>query len=356
MIIAVIALTLYYFSESSRKDIKAPYYEVKIAAAEEMQNALNVIYNHRLAKGVIAEELGDPLAISLIGQQYSLTTTDVGLLSSKLTVVNPNFAAALVEMLKQAGVKPGDKIAVCATGSFPGLNLALYSACKVLEIEPVQITSLGASSWGANEPDFTWLDIETLLNDKEVFSFKSKAASIGGGSDIGIGLSQMGRQTLRDAAQRNGVVLIEESDLQTSISRRMELLGNVEQYKAFVNIGGGIAALGHPANGDLINPGFNQHLVPKNYPGIGVVNLFGNKIPVIHLLNIDRLRRYYDLPLAPNPLPQVGVGKVFFEERYDLKIAWISLVIITLMLFAIFRVDKKIFKFSEEGADPDSLI
>ena len=356
LILAVIALLLYYLSENSRREVKAPYYQEKIAAAEEMHRSLEIIHDHRLAKGVFAEELGDPLAISLLGQQYSLTTTEVGLLSSKLTAINPNFAGAIVDMLEQAGVQKGDKIAVAATGSFPGLNLALFSACKILGLIPVQITSLGSSSWGANEVDFTWLEIEKTLLDEGVSDFKSTAASIGGGNDIGIGLSQLGRQNLRDAAARNDVLLIEESDLKASIAKRMEIYGKIQDYKAFVNIGGGIAALGHPANSDIIDPGFNHRLTPKNYPGIGVINLFGSEIPVIHLSKLDRLRRQYDLPLAPNPLPPIGVGKVFVEEKYDLRVTSASLILIALLLMGIFRLDKKIFKFSEKGVDPDSLI
>ncbi|NQS97659.1 MAG: poly-gamma-glutamate system protein [candidate division Zixibacteria bacterium] len=355
-ILAVIALLLYFLSENTRREVKAPYYDVKITAAEEMLRALETIHNHRLTKGVIAEELGDPLAISLVGQQYSLTTTEVGLLSSKLTAINPNFAGAIVDMLKQAGVQAGDKIAVATTGSLPGLNLALFSACKVLGAAPVQITSLGSSSWGANEVDFTWLDMEKVLLEEGIFDFRSTAASLGGGNDIGIGLSQLGRQTLREAAARNDIPLIEESDLQASIAKRMEIYGKIQDYKAFVNTGGGIAALGHPANNDIIEPGFNHRLLPKNYPGIGVINLFGSEIPVIHLSNLDRLRRQYDLPLAPNPLPPIGVGRVFAEEKYDLRVTSASLILIALLLMGIFRMDKKIFKFSEDGADPDSLI
>lgn len=354
--LAIIAVVLYYISEKSLVEVKAPYYEQKIAAAEEMNKALKVIRDHRAAQGVFPEELGDPLVTVMLGQKYSQITTEEGLLSSKLTTLNPNFAAVIVDMLKQAGAEKGDRIAVAASGSFPGLNLAVYSACKVLGVEPVQITSLGASSWGANEEDFTWLDMEQALNENGVFNFKSVAASIGGGGDAGIGLSQMGRELLKAAAFRSDVPLIEGTDLPSSIARRMEIYGDVGQYRAFINIGGGIASLGHKANGDIIDPGYHHRLEPKNYPGIGVINLFGNETSIIHLLNIDRLRQLYDLPLAPNPLPPVGVGRVFNEIRYDLRVTVASLVIIALMLAGVFRLDKKIFKFSHEGTEPDSLI
>jgi hypothetical protein len=136
----------------------------------------------------------------------------------------------------------------------------------------------------------------------------------------------------------------------------MKIYGDIRQYKAFVNIGGGVAALGHPTNGDLIAPGFSHRLTPMNYPALGVIHYFGYEIPVIHLLNVDVICAEYDLPMAPNPLPPVGKGKVFLEKRYDWKIVAGSLVVIALMLALVFRLDRKVFKFAEQGQEPDLLL
>jgi poly-gamma-glutamate system protein len=354
--LAVVALILYFVAENSFVQVKTHYYTEKLAASSQMRKALEAIKDYRAAQGIFPKELGDPLITMLIGQKYSQITTEEGILSSKMTALNPNFAAVMVDLLKQAKVKKGDKIAVAATGSFPGVNLALYSACKVLNLEPVQITSIGSSSWGANEEDFTWLDIEKVLYEKGILNFKSVAASIGGGGDIGIGLSQMGRQLLRDAAMRNGIPLIEAPDLPSNIALRMKIYGDIKKYKVYVNIGGGIASLGHPANGDLIEPGFHHRLEPKNYPGLGVINIFGEKIPVIHLQNIEKIAYQYDLPMAPNPSPPVGIGRVFTKTKYDLRVSAAALVVIALLLAMVFRLDKKIFKFAENGVEPDSLL
>lgn len=355
VIMAVVAIALYLLSEFSRVDVKAKFYEEKILASEIMRGALEVIREHRAEKGVFNEEYGDPLAAVMIGQKYSIITTEEGLLASKLTALNPNFAAAIVEMLKEAGIGKGDKIAVAMTGSFPGLNIALLSACKVLGVEPVIISSLGSSSWGANDEDFTWLDIESLLRDRGIFEYKSVAASLGGGHDSGFGLSQLGRKLLQDNAEKHNVPLIEHDDLNMSIDKRLEIYGSIDNYSAYVNIGGGIASLGHPANSDIIDSGLNLRLMPRNYPGIGVINHFGARLPIIHLANIDRLRRQYDLPLAPDPLPQSGTGTVFVTTEYDLRFTVGSLAIIAVMLLIVFRLDKQVFKLSDQGIDPESL-
>ena len=51
---------------------------------------------------------------------------------------------------------------------------------------------------------------------------KSVAASIGGGFDIGRGLSPEGRELIVEAIKRNDVEFINEKHLENSIARRME--------------------------------------------------------------------------------------------------------------------------------------
>ena len=65
------------------------------------------------------------------------------------------------------------------TGSMPGANIAVLTACKSLGLYPVTISSVGASQWGANQIDFTWLDMEKILFDREIIPSQSVAASIG---------------------------------------------------------------------------------------------------------------------------------------------------------------------------------
>ena len=91
--------------------------------------------------------------------------------NSKLTTLNPNFAAFIVELFTRSGLEPVNddskdipKIAVAFTGSMPGANLAVLSACESMGFEPVVITSLSSSNWGACKYDkFSWLDIEDEL-------------------------------------------------------------------------------------------------------------------------------------------------------------------------------------------------
>ena len=170
-------------------------------------------------------------------------TSVLGHLSAKQTSTNPNFAAVLVEMLKEAGVQQGDVVAVGVSGSFPALNICTYAALESLGARPLVISSASASQWGANVPQLMWPDMEHLLlrqkrvdeEGKElppVFSIKSIATSIGGNNDEGEGLTEEEiKKLLLDAfsanPQRYGQVsTIEGGTVTTTTNVRVALNWN----------------------------------------------------------------------------------------------------------------------------------
>ena len=95
------------------------------------------------------------------------------------------------------------------TGSMPGANIAVLSACQAMKVIPVIISSVGASQWGANQLDFTWLDMESALAKNDLFiTFRSVAASIGGRNDMGRLLSPSGRKIITDNIFFHSIPLI----------------------------------------------------------------------------------------------------------------------------------------------------
>ena len=180
IILAVFNLLVYYWAAGSTVIQKSRGYEIKIKASKLMNQAMLTLKESRIGEsGIVFEDNpNDPNETMLVGSEYTLITTDRGDLESKLTTLNPNFAAMVVDMFLAAGLKQGDTVAVACTGSMPGANLAVFSACEVMDIVPVIITSVGASTWGATDPYFTWLDMESILVEKKLFSFRSIAASI----------------------------------------------------------------------------------------------------------------------------------------------------------------------------------
>jgi poly-gamma-glutamate system protein len=335
--LAVASLTLYALAERSLQPVHADAYHKKIEAVRIMQRAEKIIGDARRARGLAVDARNDPEGYGIIGPQFTLITTDRGSQTAKSLAAHPNFAAAVTQMLLQAGVREGDLVAVGMTGSLPGFNLAVLSACRAIGADPIIITSAGASMFGANDPEMTWLDMEALTASKGLWSYRSVAASLGGGGDVGRGLSPAGRQLLRDAIERNGAIYLEPTSVFEGVKQRVAIYDSVASsrrkfIRCYVNVGGGVASLGGAQNGRLIPPGLSRRLTTRNYPNRGVVNVLGERrIPIIHLLQVERLARDFDITDAGlNPV-KPGAGLLFIRYRYNL---WIVAASVIVLLFA----------------------
>ena len=150
-----------------------------------MKKSMNVLKSNRMVSSVFIDDENDPNETGLVGSPFSLITTDEGDLDAKLTTLDPNFSAGMVELMVQVGIEKNDTVAVLLTGSMPGGNIAVLTALKALGAYSVVITSVGASQWGANHIDFTWLDMEKILYEENLILNRSIAASIGGRNDMG---------------------------------------------------------------------------------------------------------------------------------------------------------------------------
>ncbi|MCX6234776.1 MAG: poly-gamma-glutamate system protein [Bacteroidetes bacterium] len=344
-LISLLSLLAFISVENGKMDVKQDWYNEKLEAAQLSQLAANRLKSYRLENGVFIDAINDPNQTALIGQEYTLITTDQGLIESKLSATNPNFAAVIVQLLKDAGLNENDNVAVAVSGSFPGLNISVLAALETLKLKPIVITSVGSSNFGANDPYFTWLDMENILYKSNIFHYKSVAASIGGGNDLGRGLSPEGRDLIVKAIERNNAEFINEKHLENCIARRMEIYEKISQgqpIKAFINVGGGIASLGNTINGQLIPSGLTQHLPMSNFPLRGVIIQMGQKgIPIIHLLNIDQLLAKYGLPINPVPLPEPGDGGIFIQKKYNVIITAVATFVLVTVIVFIYLSERK---------------
>ncbi len=344
-VISLLSLMAFLAVEYGKEDVKLKWYDQKLEASRLASEATEYLKDLRMRKGVFVDVLNDPNETALIGQDLTPITTDRGYIEAKLTATNPNFAAVVVDMLKEAGLEKNDVVAIALTGSLPGLNIAVYSAVQSLKLKPIIITSVGASNWGANDPDFTWLDMESLLFKAGIFNNKSVAASIGGGLDRGRGLSPEGRQLIADAIQRNKIDFINEEHLESSIQKRIEIYNNQRQkkkIKAFINVGGGISSIGSVENGKFIPTGLSTMLPMKNYPIRGVMIYMAEKnIPIIHLLNVNKLAEKYGLPINPIPLPRAGEGEIFIQKRYNVLLTLGVTIFLVVAIAFVFFMERK---------------
>ncbi|MEC8839545.1 MAG: poly-gamma-glutamate system protein [Candidatus Neomarinimicrobiota bacterium] len=360
VLLAFISIAAYSIAYFSRKEFVSPTYEIKIKAATMMQESMNMLKNIRMEKGVFIDQENDPNETGLIGSQFSLITTDEGNLDAKLTTLDPNFAAAMVELLNRADLVRKDSIAVMLTGSMPGANMAMLIACKAMGIYPIIISSIGASQWGANDPEMTWLDMERILFNNGYISARSIAASIGGRNDQGRLLSPRGRELIRNNIDKSRSHLISGKGLEDNIDQRMQYFGN-NNYKAVVNIGGGVASLGTSFNLRLLQPGIVYRKdIEKISRGDGidgaVVRFSKQNIPLIHILNIQKLTDELGMEYAPIPLPEIGAGPLYAIEKYDLNMTILSLLIVSLSVVITGWKSKKQIKEIMTNHDPESII
>ncbi|MFZ5876626.1 MAG: poly-gamma-glutamate system protein [Nitrospirota bacterium] len=341
-VVAVLALVL---AETTVTPVREPHYTKKLQAAKNTLLAQHTLRTLREGHNVVIDPVNDPNGTGLIGSEFTLITTDRGDITSKLTSTNPNFAAAIVHMLTDAKLKKGDVVAVALTGSFPALNIATLAALEALDLVPIVVTSVGSSSWGATDPGFTWLDMERALREAGVLHTRSVAASIGGGKDTGRGLSPEGRQAIEAAIARNDAAFIKEDTVEASIEARLATYDRHaagKPIKAFVNVGGGIASLGNSINGTLIPAGLSTSLRDKNFPMKGVlIRMADRGMPVIHILDVQRLAKRYGLPLDPVPLPELGQGPIYFKERYDRVQLGLIIIALVILTAAIVRLDMR---------------
>ncbi|MFH1679547.1 MAG: poly-gamma-glutamate system protein [Candidatus Eisenbacteria bacterium] len=354
VVLALIGIGFHWVAESTRRLASQPHIQEKMAAATRTVRCFEAIRQYRLGSPSSVDFENDPEGSGLIGQEFTLTTTDRGVLESKLTSVNPNFAALFVDYFHDLRLRPGDPVAIAMTGSFPALNIAALAAAEELGLRAVPITSVGASMWGANDPRFSWLDMEKLLNDRGLLHARSAAASMGGSNDRGRGLSPRGRELLREAITRNGVLLIHEPTLDESIALRIAIFDREAEplgVKAYVNIGGSSASIGTRLGGTLVQPGVNRSLRTYNWTQRGVLHHYAARgIPVIHVLRIESIAKDHGFPVAPEVIPSIGEGQIFHQEVYDLRIVVPAFLTFLLLCFGILRWRHRAALTAREGS------
>ncbi len=280
------------------------------AAAATMQRATEAIRTEKTRRGLMQGEKLDPNRTGLIGPEWSETTTTLGSLRAKRTLTNPDTAALVVRLIHESRLKAGDAAAVVVSGSFVGGNVAVMSAMEAYGLRPKILASLGASMYGAADPAYTWLDMESTVRAARIWQTGSSAAMLGGEAGSARDLGDASRRDLEASAQRASVPLIGGSTLADAVKNSMAALGldaaAEARPKLLINVGGAQAALGDCSESGEIPSG----LVTKSLPCTGTPGLvhlaLARGIPVLNLHKVRELAQRYGLPLDPAPLPQPG--------------------------------------------------
>jgi len=280
-----------------------------MAAERMMARALLVAREERQALGLMPGREIDPNQTGLIGAEWSPIVTTLGDLPAKRTAANPQLAAAIVDALAPLRLAPGERAVVVLSGSLVGANLAARVALEAMGIEVVAIASLAASTYGAADPDLTWLDLEAAWWRQGILSSRSRLAVLGGADANGRDLSPAARQSLRDAARRSEVPLLETLTLAETISAVRAAIGE-RPVRLFVNVGGSVLGLGDCPGAERWRPGLlrRQPACPEGTPGL-ITAMAAENVPVLHLLDLRRLALAWGLPFDPVPLPTARSGE-----------------------------------------------
>ncbi len=339
-----------------------------LRASEQADAAFEAIHCKRVMLGHAMLDIHDPADTGMVGPSMSLVTSLPGHLDAKLTSVNPNFAAVAMRLLIEAGVRPGDRIAIGCTGSFPALNIAVYSAAEALDLRPVIISSVASSQFGANSPDLMWPDMEKLLFDQGIIRHRSEMVSRGGFQDRAAGMSDDTREILEASIIRSGLPLMDSASDADAIERRMLLYSQAvedETFACYINVGGGDASIGGTVGNDVLGEGVihpMSALHPRNLLSLGragtvsaavpseedptgestaatasdcvATRFLSSGVPVINMINAVKLAKQYGLPVASTEIIRPGEGGVYViaDMRRPLAVAGILFILLATLL------------------------
>jgi poly-gamma-glutamate system protein len=234
-------------------------------------------------------------------------------------------------------------IALGISGSFPALNLAAFAAIQTLGLKPIVISSAASSEWGANNPELTWLDMEQVLVERGVFTFRSVAASRGGIDDRGFGMTEEGQAILDRIIEKYALRKLEGASLKESIDQRMALyqeLAESRPIKAYINIGGGSASVGTHVGKKQLKPGLNVEA--PHGPGLVdsvMLRFIQQGVAVIHVSDISKLARRYGFPVEPQRTPTLGQGTIYARAEYNRWLAFIGALVVCASMLAFTRLD-----------------
>jgi poly-gamma-glutamate system protein len=283
-------------------------------ASSEMSRVLSIAHDGHLRWVGPIDKDRDPNLTGLIGPDDSPIVSTQGQLAAKRTACVPDFAALVTRWLYEVGVQPEDKVAVVATGSFPGFNIAAISAIRAIGAQPVIQFSIAASEWGMTEPNYTLLDLNREIRNKIKDWPDIDVVTFGAGGDRGFSLPPNGKKTLERAMRRNDKSPFVTRSLHEQIAERLKLLEKNGPYRAIIFIGGNIAALGTEEMKDI-----GAGLLPRNLKLDSSLKESMMKeylmqgVPVIYLHFSEHLAHQWEIPFDPVPLPKPGTIEKIFD-------------------------------------------
>lgn len=336
-----VALCGVYLTLSTQTRVRLPYADTQLAAAQRMAGAEQAVLDYVNAQGIPMEK-DDLNHTGLIGPEWTELTTSLGMLEAKRTALMPDFAALMVKYYQQAGLKPGDTVCCGMSGSFPGLCIAAVAAANEMDLNMRVIASYGSSMYGSTRLELPVMRILDVARQAGWLAYELIAVSPGGDFDQGVSILFPGsREMIFEMAAADGLLMIDEPDIPSTIRRRLELYGS--DVDCFVNVGGASANMGTSPytltfpNGLVTDP----PRIPQDVDRGLTFEYAARGVPVIHLLNVRGLAEDNGLPFDPVPQPLPGTTDVYYVTAHSPWYAIASLAIASIFLFLTWKSKKK---------------
>lgn len=297
------------------------------------------LWQKQIQAGVELSEDTDRLRTGFIGMGWSPLTTTLGGLEAKRTSANPLWATQFLDWFDDLGLRAGDKIVVYSSSSFPAMLFSAIAAAESRQLEILLAVSLGSSTWGANRPEFTWIQMSDVLREGGYIKTRPAFYTLGGAGENGREFSSDIARTLAEMSEREGTPLVTSETLEGIIRYKLDKLIEF-QPKLFISIGGSNANLGDSIDAPDIPNGLLQ---PKNavaYPADGVIaGALSAGIPAMNILNIKKLAFECHIPWD---------AYSFAKVRYSIS-PWVALLGL-LVFFTILRTHKR-WMWQDENND-----
>ena len=305
-----------------------PDQEKMIAAAKQVQLCQVEIRKVCDSLSIEIFETLDPLRTGLIGIEFSPITTTLGNINAKQVSTNPDFAALFIRWFSELDLKEGEDVVIHASASFPALIVSAICATEIYGLEPIILTSAGASSFGANRPELTWWDLENILFQKGLIHHQTCFATPGGQNDNGSSFWEDGLEICKTAADRNGLKLIIPDSYMDALDMKWNFIRINSQPELFINIGGNQVGVGKYLPGLSIPVGLIKTQL-NNDNSAGLIQKFDKQnIPVIHLLQIIDIAAENGLGSDIAAFKDTGISDVYIIRTRSKIITILAIVLI----------------------------
>jgi poly-gamma-glutamate system protein len=323
-----------FWAASGGRSVQTAYYGVQLDAASRMRACMDAVKAYKADRG-IAPDAQDFHGTGMIGEDFNEITTTLGR-GGKGTTANPDMAALVLRMLREAGVGAGDTVGAGFSGSFPAMNLAVITACEAMGVKLVYIASVGASTYGANNPELTFPEMAHLLAQDGLIAADCAAVTLGGADDAGSGMDPDMLSAIGARLAQTGLTVWRIPDYAQNIEARRGLYRDAG-ICCFVAVGGNITSMGTGADAVSLGQGV---LLPDRYvyadEKSGLVQRYlADGLPVINLLNIKKLTADYGMPYDPAVWPQTGTGAVYTETAFPRPLIAACLAAAATLLFSL---------------------